>query len=213
MIGADPAEGNPTSDDSALAILDIESGEEFARLGGKLEPAVFAGYAYHLALWYNRASILIERNNHGHAVILWLREHGNGIQLLCGRDGRAGYVSSTLGKTQLYDAAADAFKNEEVTIHSFSTFTQLCSIDGSTLRAPSGEYDDEAAAFALAIMGRLKLRPISTGAMPAVLGAGKTDPFAITFGGGYGIGIPNQPGLPEGRRTGTLREGWGDGFI
>lgn len=35
VLAADPAEGNPTSDDSALTVLDWESGEEMAVLAGK----------------------------------------------------------------------------------------------------------------------------------------------------------------------------------
>jgi len=42
VIGADPAEGNPTSDDSAATVLDVETGEEVATLAGKFELALFA---------------------------------------------------------------------------------------------------------------------------------------------------------------------------
>jgi hypothetical protein len=35
-------------------------------------------------------------------------------------------------------------------LHSFDTFSQLASIEGSTLRAPEGEADDRADAYALA---------------------------------------------------------------
>src|SRR5262249_31481260 len=154
VIGADPAEGNPTSDDSALCVLDTDSGEQMAELAGKFEPSVFANYAQQLATWFYRAGVLVERNNHGHAVLLWLRDHGRGVQPLPGHDDKAGWLSSTLGKTQLYDKCADAFKNAEVTLHSFATYTQLASIDGSTLRAPAGENDDRADAFALACAAR-----------------------------------------------------------
>ena len=34
VIGADPAEGNPTSDDSALCVLDRDSGIQAAELAG-----------------------------------------------------------------------------------------------------------------------------------------------------------------------------------
>jgi hypothetical protein len=39
-------------------------------------------------------------------------------------------------------------------LHSFGSYVQLTSIDGSTLRAPDGEHDDRADAFALACAGR-----------------------------------------------------------
>jgi hypothetical protein len=154
VIGADSAEGNPTSDDSALCVLDLDIGTQAAELAGKLEPAVFAYYAQQLALWFNKAGVLVERNNHGHAVLLWLRDNGRGVQALAGRDGKPGWLSSTLGKTELYDLCAEAFKDAEVRLHSFATYTQLASIDGSTLRAPEGQPDDRADAFALACAAR-----------------------------------------------------------
>ena len=54
----------------------------------------------------------------------------------------------------LYDRCADALRNGEVVLHAFATHGQLASIDGSTLRAPEGEHDDRADAFALARAGR-----------------------------------------------------------
>ena len=158
VIGADPAEGNPTSDDSALCVLDADTGAQAAELAGKFEPSVFADYALQLAQWYYKAGILVERNNHGHAVLLWLRDHGRGMQPLMGPDEKPGWLSSTLGKTQLYDKCADACKNGEVTVYSFATYGQLASIDGSTLRAPTGEHDDRADAFALACTARTMRR-------------------------------------------------------
>jgi hypothetical protein len=158
VVGADPAEGNPTSDDSAITVLDVATGEEVAALAGRLEPSIFASHAYAVAQWFNKAAILCERNNHGHAVLLWLRQSGQGVRRLAGHDHKEGWMSSTLGKTSLYDRCADAFKSKEVTLHSFATFTQLSSIDGSTLRAPDGQRDDRADSFALAVCGRLAER-------------------------------------------------------
>jgi hypothetical protein len=154
VIGVDPAEGNPTSDDSTLCVLDTGSGEQVAELAGHFEPSLLASYACRLARWYHNANVLVERNNHGHAVLMWLREHATDIYLLNGHDDKVGWLSSSLGKTQLYDKCADAFKNAEVTLHSFATYTQLASIDGSTLRSPEGQHDDRADAFALACVAR-----------------------------------------------------------
>jgi hypothetical protein len=142
------------TDDSALCVLDVNSGAQVAELAGKFEPSVFASYAYQLAVWFYKAGILVERNNHGHAVLLWIRACGSDVRALHGHDDKPGWLSSTLGKTQLYDTCADAFKNAEVTVHSFATYSQLASIDGSALRAPAGEHDDRADAFALACVAR-----------------------------------------------------------
>src|SRR2546430_1458010 len=96
-------------------------------------------------------------NNLGHAVIAALDGYGLASALLAGHDGKVGWMSSMLGKVRLYDCCADACRNGEVTIHDFGTYTQLASIDGSTLRAPEGQNDDKADSFALACAARLQL--------------------------------------------------------
>jgi hypothetical protein len=68
VLGADPAEGNPTSDDSALAVLDRASGEEVAALAGKFQPAVFAAHVDMIAKWYGGAGVLV-----GASAYLWGR--------------------------------------------------------------------------------------------------------------------------------------------
>lgn len=153
VLGVDPAEGNPTSDDSSISVLDAATGEECAALAGKYQPATLAGHAKALATWYNGARALVERNNHGHAVLLWLRDNSAVIRL-AGLDGKEGWLSNSRGKVALYDAAADAFREGDTLMHSFATYTQLASIDGSTLRAPEGAHDDRADSYALALVAR-----------------------------------------------------------
>jgi hypothetical protein len=164
VIGADPAEGNPGSDDSALTVLERDSGEEVAALAGKLQPSTFAFYIDQVGQFYSQADVLVERNNHGHAVLLWLRDNSK-LRRLKGRDDKEGWHSTTLGKSLLYDNCADVFRDRETILHSFESFNQLASIEGSTLRAPEGEFDDRADGYALALMARLT--PAEQGAQAA----------------------------------------------
>ena len=60
-----------------------------------------------LAAWYNRAAVLVERNNHGHTVIAWLREHSP-VQILPGPDRKPGWLTNAVTKTRLYDETARA---------------------------------------------------------------------------------------------------------
>jgi len=157
VIGADPAEGNPSSDDSALVILDIQSGEEVATLAGKFQPAVFATHIDTLGRHYNNARVLCERNNHGHAVLIAL-DHCSPLQQLPGRDQHPGWLSNSVGKALLYDSATECFRSQETILHSFATMCQLASIDGSSLRAPEGQADDRADAYALACVAMQELK-------------------------------------------------------
>lgn len=157
-IGIDPAEGNPNSDDSSLHVMDKATGEEVAHLSGKFQPSVMAAHADRLARWYNGASILPERNNHGHAVLLWLQDNSR-CPILNGWDGKPGWLSNSKGKALLYDGIADALKDSVTTFHSFKTYLQLAGIEGSSLRAPEGEMDDAADSFAITWQATLLHEP------------------------------------------------------
>ena len=152
VVGIDPAEGNPTSNDSAFVVLDRKTGEEVAKFRGKVQPAVISDYADQVGLWYNEAAVMVERNNHGHAVLLWFDTHSR-LLLLLGHDDKPGWLSSARGRTLLFDYGADAFRCKESIVHSFDVFTQLGSVDGSTLKAPEGQLDDLADAYVLALAG------------------------------------------------------------
>jgi hypothetical protein len=148
VVSADPAEGNPTSDDSALEVMDLLTGEQMASLSGKFQPSVFASYIDAVGRWYNAAPVFVERNNHGHAVLLLLAEYSPLVRLV-GLDGREGWNTTAHSKAQMWSWTADAFRERQVILYSFVTRMQLGSIEGSSLRAPEGEHDDRAVAFGL----------------------------------------------------------------
>lgn len=157
VIGADPAEGNPTSDNSSLHVLDEVSGEEVAQLTGKFQPSTFASHIAALSTYYNQAVALPERNNHGHAVIMWLRDNSR-VKVLLGQDNKPGWQTTSVSKALMYEKTADAFRNKETVVHSFDTLTELASIEGSSLSAPEGLHDDRATSYALALLARTRPR-------------------------------------------------------
>jgi hypothetical protein len=150
VIGADPAEGTPHSDASAACVLEADQWAEVATLVGALEPGAFAAALAQLAFYYHAADVLVERNNHGHAVIHALQADGR-VRVLAGYDGRPGWLSNVKGKPLLYDAVAEVVRAGGCRVRSGETAAQLASIAASTLRAPAGLHDDRADAFALAV--------------------------------------------------------------
>ncbi len=48
---------------------------------------------------------------------------------------------------------ADGTYTGAVVLRSFETWVQLASVDGQTLRAPEGQMDDRAIAYALCVVG------------------------------------------------------------
>ncbi len=156
VIGADPAEGNPQSDESAAVVLDYATGEQVATMGLRCDPEMFAVHLDRLAAAYaslaehgGEAEIMVERNNHGHAVILALRQLG--ALLLRGLDGERGWTTTGSSKHQLFDWAAKDIREGGLKLHDETTYWQLTSIDGATLAAPPGQHDDRAMACVLAL--------------------------------------------------------------
>ncbi len=157
ILGADPAAGNPTSDDSAVEVMDKETGEEVATLAGKFEPATFGAHIDAVGMWYNRAAVMLEVNNHGHAVMLWLKANSS-LPIMEGPDGKPGWTTTAKSKAILYATAGECFRDGEVLLHDLSVLTQLASIEGSTLKAPEGQHDDRAIACCLCVAGVVKGR-------------------------------------------------------
>lgn len=156
VIGADCAEGLPTSDDSVSVVVDALSGEEVALLVGKLTPAVHAALTVRMAIWYHSGGVMPENNNHGHAFVQWLTENGHEKLLLKGHNEKLGWTSNTLGKVLMYDAAAEFAKDADCLIRSSIVYEQLQSIEKATLLAPPNQMDDCADAWALAMVARHK---------------------------------------------------------
>jgi hypothetical protein len=150
VVGADPAEGNPHSDESAAVVLDGATGEQVATLGRRCDPALFAAHLDAVGRYYNDADLLVERNNHGHAVLLWLREFSP-LTVLRGRDGQPGWAMTGASKPLAFDVAARTLRDRGVTLRDEQTLYQLAAVDGATLAAPPGQHDDRAIACVLAI--------------------------------------------------------------
>ncbi len=171
-VGADPAEGLPDGDDSSAAVQELQSGRFVANLDGKFEPKEeFPELLAWLSLWYNKCPILVERNNHGHAVIggLLTLSRNNAPQsmdddggphaglkrrILKGPDGKLGWSQTPkANQVEMWSAFFVSLKAGSMVVHDFRAHQQLCSIDAKTLHHPNkgsvSGVDDQAYAAAL----------------------------------------------------------------
>lgn len=77
IIGADPSEGLSTSHSRSTAcVLNVLTGEHVATVRGRVPPEEFANMLASVGQYYNNALLAVERNNHGHTVLLKLRSLG-----------------------------------------------------------------------------------------------------------------------------------------
>lgn len=182
VAGADPAEGlpGPDHDDSALVVVDKLTGEEVAVGMGRWKPGdEFVGIIDGVCRFFNKAPVLVERNNHGGTTLHALKRKRT--RALKGPDKRPGYFKNQATKAAVWDltwgliverarAIADAETERAALIkegkdpervemppplvRDFVVHTQLVSLESGTCKAPKGEKDDGADAHGLAQMAR-----------------------------------------------------------
>lgn len=150
VLSVDVAEGAQSSDDSSIHVLNVETQEESCRIAGKLEPSTLGYYADLIGHFYNEAKVFPERNAHGHAFLLWMREFSQ-LRVLVGPDGKPGFSTTPSTKSTGYSKVADSLRDKKTIIHSAETFKQLSIVRESDLSAPKGDHDDVAVTFMLAI--------------------------------------------------------------
>jgi hypothetical protein len=153
LVSADPAEGNPGSDPSAAVVLDEHTWEQVAVLYGTFEPDIFAGYLAQIAAHFNQAVILVERNNHGHTVLLALEYIGYQNIYISPLDMKAGWLSNRRDKVLAVDNAAQVLRQGCCTVNHEGTLAELADLEAGTLKAPGGAHDDLAMAFINGLAG------------------------------------------------------------
>lgn len=122
VCGADTAEGLAKGDYDAAVILDWETGQEVAALHGHWPMDVYAAHLARLCSRYNMALLGVERNNHGHSVLLALqtierypsaslyRHTEYDAKNQGASEGHVGWQTSTKSKPIMIDALATAVR-------------------------------------------------------------------------------------------------------
>lgn len=166
-IGVDPSEGIATGDNAGLSIVKVSNICQVAVFKGKVDPSVLARYTYLVSDYYNNASVMYERNNHGILFGKEMRESYSSVKLLkgwtaTGKSTKPGWFTTTASKSYMYDEVAKLIRetgkrnrsNDDKTylIVDEDTYVQLTSVEADTYKAPQGEEDDLAIAHSLAIV-------------------------------------------------------------
>lgn len=153
VMSADPSEGLKDGDPSPIVVMDLETLEDVAVLNERLDPTQLASAIEKISHWFNRAPLLYENNNHGHALKVALAE--SDVTLLHGWTAttktKPGWNTNGASKSVMYDNVVALARRKECVIHHEDTMTQLTGVDSTTLKAPSGEFDDLAVAYSLCL--------------------------------------------------------------
>jgi hypothetical protein len=129
-ICADVAEGiddgNNKPDFSAAHVISQGTCEQVCVIHGRWETDRFAEYLLRLASVYGQPEILVERNNHGHAVLSILkRERYRRIGK--GHDGKMGWLTNEVTREQSVDYLASHLRDRAVVIRDRPTLGEMTS--------------------------------------------------------------------------------------
>lgn len=174
-IGADAAEGidanagsgSPDPDYSVAQVLDVDTGEQVARLRERLEPAAFADWLTDLGSYYNGAFLTPEANGPGIAVLEGLLRNQYPPRLIYQRtrtpDDRRppllqelGWKTTTVTKPQLISTLDRALREMAVLVNDPLTMNELHSfayLPNGRMAAEGNGHDDLVIALALAVVG------------------------------------------------------------
>ena len=173
VIGGDVAEGLEHGDYSAAVVLDAETWEEVASLHGHWEADDYAAKLLDLAACYG-ATIGVERNNHGHAVLVTLKaliaqRQIRTVRIAYGHDSRPGWLTNAQTKPLSIDGLAVALRDGLAKVRSQAALDELqiyrVGPNGDT-SAPSGYHDDRVMAWAIALIIAQRSRPAQASSNP-----------------------------------------------
>ena len=177
VIGADTSEGVSGGDWSSACVLKVErlpgddgelplyKAEQVAQLRGRWEPELYAKKLDALARYYavefkrgqaRQVQVGVERNNHGHAVLVVLRQLNPQEEpySIAAWGGKLGWMTNVQTRPIMYDTWAGAVRGGQVIIHDPGTVSQMSTFAQTKQggEAQSGYHDDDCTSQAIAWM-------------------------------------------------------------
>jgi hypothetical protein len=179
FIGVDPAGGGSDGDYSCAVVIERGTGLQCAELHGHFPPRELAVRLIELGKSYNDGLLVVERNNHGHAVLAHLRMEGC---MNVFRDGEHdGWLTSAVSRPAMIENLAAVLVMEPTMFHSSRLLNECRTFvrhpDGSC-SAAGGSHDDCVMAMAIALAARQRMagqltraRPITLASLPLLQGS------------------------------------------
>lgn len=165
VVCVDPAEGNPTSDNSSAYILRLNSNpifvEQCAEISDPIPMPRFWRLIWHMAALYKFPRIIIERNNHGHLLNYWavngymqdqIKILDKYPKVYYAKDNKAGFVTTSATRPLILDNSAEMLRNNMLVIYSKTWLDQALTFVYNASGRPEadkGKKDDSIIAMAV----------------------------------------------------------------
>jgi hypothetical protein len=155
LVAVDPAGGGLDGDFSVVQVIELKSGLQCAELRTQLTPTDLVPHVVRLAHSYNDALLVVERNNHGAAVLALLQSQE--YQNLFEQRGKPGWLTTSVSRPDMLGAlhaalaeSPDLFMSERL-LRECRNFVRNAN---GRLEARAGEHDDCVMAMAIALAAR-----------------------------------------------------------
>jgi phage terminase large subunit-like protein len=152
IVAVDSAGGGAEGDFAAVQVVEAETGLQCAELQQRLRPAELAREAVMLAREYNEALLVVERNNHGTAVIAYV-ETSEGYPRLYRQGGETGWWTSSASKPEMLARLGSVLEHTPLRLRSRRLLAECRTFvagDRGRTGAASGKHDDLVMAMAIA---------------------------------------------------------------
>jgi hypothetical protein len=160
MVAVDTAGGGADGDFAAVQVVDVMTGMQCAELQQRLRPAELARVVAELAREYGGATVVVERNNHGAAVLAHLETGERYEQVWRDRAGEAGWLTTAPSKAAMIARLGSAIMNAPLQFKSRRLLAEcrtFVSGAGGRMGASGGSHDDLVMAIAMAECARAEL--------------------------------------------------------
>lgn len=152
VIGADTAEGFG-GDACAAHVFEAGKREQVATFKGNLQPGEFAEKLVEMADMYDvkfshtvpvQPLMGVERNNHGHAVLLKLNEILNYTNLFAHNDEKLGWKTDAVTRPVMVNAFIESVQNGTTIINDRETLGECLTLvnNNGKIEAEEGKHDD-----------------------------------------------------------------------
>jgi hypothetical protein len=159
LVAVDPAGGGSDGDYSAAQVLDLGTGMQCAEFAAHIGGLELAKFITDLARKYNRATLVVERNNHGTGVLA-LAETVCGYSPIYRSNNQPGWLTTSVTRPAMLGRLNAALVEQPELFMSRDLLAECRSFvrhpDGSTAAA-SGAHDDRVLSMAIAFAARAEL--------------------------------------------------------
>ena len=159
VVAVDPAGGGSEGDFSAVQVVELETGLQCAEFAGHVAGLELARLITELAREYNGAELVVERNNHGHAVLA-LASITCSYEKLYAKDGQRGWLTDSVSRPAVLARLGTALVERPECFMSERLLAECRSfvrLPNGRTGARAGTHDDCVLAMAIALGARDEL--------------------------------------------------------